>query len=60
MPASTPLTVLCVASYFKGTELNAIVRAAYNDPEIVWRLNKDRHVGLFVRSKDWQRIQRLP
>ncbi len=34
--------------------------SAYNDPEIVWRMNdKPHHVGLIVRSKDPQRIEQL-
>jgi biotin carboxylase len=34
--------------------------SAYNDPEIVWRLNeKEHHVGLIVRSPDPQRVQEL-
>jgi len=34
--------------------------SAYNDPEIVWRMNdKSHHVGLIVRSQDAQRIEQL-
>jgi biotin carboxylase len=33
--------------------------SAYNDPEIVWRMNKDHHVGLILRSPDSARIERL-
>jgi hypothetical protein len=34
--------------------------SAYNDPEIVWRLNhKEHHVGLIVRSPDPTRVQEL-
>jgi len=32
---------------------------AYDDPEIVWRLNKRHHAGLIVRSGQWQRINTL-
>jgi hypothetical protein len=32
----------------------------YQEPEIVWRLqDKEHHVGLIVRSKNWQRVQDL-
>ncbi len=34
--------------------------SAYNDPEIVWRLNdKKHHVGLIVKSPDAERVQQL-
>ena len=34
--------------------------SAYNDPEIVWRMNdKPHHVGLIVRSQDSNRIEQL-
>jgi biotin carboxylase len=34
--------------------------SAYNDPEIVWRMNdKPNHVGLIVRSQDSDRIEQL-
>lgn len=33
--------------------------SAYNDPEIVWRMNKKHHVGVIVRSPDEARITRL-
>lgn len=34
--------------------------SAYNDPEIVWRLNdKEHHVGLIVKSSDPARVQQL-
>ena len=34
--------------------------SAYNDPEIVWRMNdKEHHVGLIVRSPDSARIDKL-
>jgi len=34
--------------------------SAYNDPEIVWRMNdKSHHVGLIVRSQDPKRIEQL-
>jgi hypothetical protein len=33
--------------------------SAYDDPEIVYRLNKKHHAGLVVGSKDPQRIQHL-
>jgi biotin carboxylase len=32
---------------------------AYNDPEIVWRMDKRHHVGLIVQSPDHARIQAL-
>ena len=32
---------------------------AYTDPEIVWRMNKDHHVGLILRSTDSARIEQL-
>jgi biotin carboxylase len=31
----------------------------YDDPEIVWRLNKHHHAGLIVHSSQWQRVNRL-
>ena len=31
--------------------------AAYNDPEIVWRLTKPHHVGLILAADDYARIQ---
>jgi biotin carboxylase len=33
--------------------------SAYDDPEIVWRLNKPSHAGLIVRSDDPQRVEQL-
>jgi glutathione synthase/RimK-type ligase-like ATP-grasp enzyme len=33
--------------------------SAYQDPEIVWRLNKKQHVGLIVASPDENRISTL-
>lgn len=33
--------------------------SAYNDAEIVWRLNKRYHAGLIVRSPDPQRVAQL-
>ena len=33
--------------------------SAYNDPEIVWRLDKRHHVGLLVASKDQGRVEHL-
>jgi biotin carboxylase len=33
--------------------------ATYDDAEIVWRMNKAQHVGLIVRSKEYQRISAL-
>src|SRR5579872_2151650 len=33
--------------------------AAYNDPEIVWRMDREHHVGLIVRSPSAARIQEL-
>jgi biotin carboxylase len=32
---------------------------AYSDPEIVWRMDKDHHVGLILRSQDPARIEHL-
>ena len=31
----------------------------YNDPEVVWRLQKDHHAGLIVASKRQERIEEL-
>ncbi|MCB0111854.1 MAG: ATP-grasp domain-containing protein [Caldilineaceae bacterium] len=33
--------------------------SAFNDPEIVWRLAKEHHVGLIVRSPSHERVQQL-
>ena len=34
--------------------------SAYNDPEIVWRMDeKKHHVGLIVKSPDAERVQEL-
>jgi biotin carboxylase len=33
--------------------------SAYDDPEIVWRLNKPSHAGLVVRSRDPARVGKL-
>lgn len=33
--------------------------SAYNDPEIVWRMDKKNHVGLIVVSEDVERVQNL-
>jgi biotin carboxylase len=33
--------------------------SSYDDPEIVWRMNKQAHVGLIVRSHDPARIEYL-
>ena len=32
---------------------------SYNDPEIYWKIKKEFHAGLVVRSKDFQRIESL-
>lgn len=32
---------------------------AYNDPEVVWRLNKKHHAGLIFRSPEQERIEQL-
>lgn len=31
----------------------------FNDPEIIWRLDKKNHVGMIVHSTDRQRVQQL-
>lgn len=31
----------------------------YNDPEVVWRLDKKQHAGLIVISSDYQRVEQL-
>lgn len=33
--------------------------SSFNDPEIVWRMKKDHHIGLIVQSTDYQRIVEL-
>ena len=33
--------------------------AAYNDPEIVWRMSQDHHAGLIVKSPDQERVRHL-
>jgi hypothetical protein len=33
--------------------------AAYADPEVVWRLDKQHHAGLIVRSPSFERVQQL-
>ncbi|MCG3163122.1 MAG: hypothetical protein JMDDDDMK_04500 [Acidobacteria bacterium] len=33
--------------------------SAYDDPEIVWRMNKHHHAGLIVASKDQKRVEEL-
>lgn len=33
--------------------------SAYLDPEIVWRMNREHHVGLIVRSPDPRRVREL-
>jgi biotin carboxylase len=33
--------------------------SAYNDPEIVWRLNQENHAGLIIASPDSARIEAL-
>lgn len=33
--------------------------STYNDPEVVWRLNKDHHAGLIVASDNQQRVADL-
>lgn len=33
--------------------------AAYNDPEVVWRLHKKHHVGFVVASPSYERVQTL-
>lgn len=32
---------------------------AYDDPEIVWRMNKPHHAGLIIHSDKWQRVNTL-
>ncbi len=31
----------------------------FNDPEVVWRINKEFHIGLIVRSKKRERVLEL-
>ena len=33
--------------------------SAYNDPELVWRLEKKHHVGFIVTSPDHARLEQL-
>ncbi len=33
--------------------------SAYNDPEIVWRMNREHHVGLIVKSESPERVREL-
>jgi len=33
--------------------------SAYNDPEIVWRMKKQHHVGLIVKSPSRERVAEL-
>lgn len=33
--------------------------SAYDDPEIVWRMNKEHHAGLIVASENPERVQEL-
>jgi hypothetical protein len=33
--------------------------SAYNDPEIVWRMNKVQHAGVIVKSPNYDRITEL-
>lgn len=33
--------------------------SSFNDPEIVWRIQKDYHVGMIVRSHDRNRVKEL-
>jgi len=33
--------------------------SGYNDPEIVWRMNKEHHVGLIVKSPSAERVKEL-
>jgi len=33
--------------------------SAYNDPELVWRMDKKQHVGMILRSTEHARIQEL-
>ena len=33
--------------------------SAYNDPEIVWRMNREHHIGLIVKSASPQRVREL-
>lgn len=33
--------------------------ASYNDPEIVWKMNKKYHAGMIVSSPDFERVEKL-
>jgi len=33
--------------------------SAYNDPEVIWRMEREHHVGLIVQSHDYERVQTL-
>jgi biotin carboxylase len=33
--------------------------SGYNDPEVVWRMNKKQHAGLIVASEDAERVETL-
>lgn len=33
--------------------------SSFNDPEIVWRINKDYHIGMIVQSPEYDRVVQL-
>jgi len=33
--------------------------SAYNDPEVAWRMDKDHHVGMVLKSPSFNRITEL-
>ncbi|CCH00432.1 Biotin carboxylase-like protein [Fibrella aestuarina BUZ 2] len=33
--------------------------SAFNDPEVVWRMNKDHHIGLIMQADNPERVRRL-
>ena len=53
-----------VRSEYSGV-INCLARqewadlSAYNDPEVVWRMNKPNHAGLIVASPDARRVESL-
>lgn len=63
-PDHRPHKVLSTRELFSGIIISLAKQewpetSAYNDPEIVWRMNKAHHAGLIVTSHDPERVKFL-
>ncbi len=64
IPLDEPYTLPEIKTEYSGIVVSLARQehpdtSAYDDPEIVWRLNKRHHAGLIVHSPNYDRVQTL-